>query len=210
VELVSGGVLVVDSVEGDGGTVRALTEHVYREILKLPFLKEKVPKKWAQLRGRVQASYQTPASGPLAGKPVVRKQEAVALLRKAALGLDDAQIWDAVEFCGMLGDAVVHRDVLIPDIQKPIDLLRPILHHQFSESLRRQTQRGDAGPGLLCDEHAVPNFGSLGADLQQSILEWAESLKQDRILLQDLLPHLSCWAGLSEAEREGAVQVLES
>ena len=82
-QLVGSQVMLVDSVNGDGSSVKALSNTIFEVVSKMPMMKELIPSKWAKLRQIVQQSYQD-GSGPLAGKSVLQKQEVVKLL--ASLG----------------------------------------------------------------------------------------------------------------------------
>ena len=162
--------------------------YIAEEVSALPFLKEKIPKKFVNVRSSLYQSYQNPPSGPLAGKAVFTIEEAVELLFAANLGLDRGQLRAALELWGMLGDAVFLRDVLIPDIQRVIELLRPLLHHAPSAALQRGQGRSAAQQvALQCDELAVPDFGSYSAKVQSLIRTLVEKLERDRILVAELL-----------------------
>ena len=207
------GFFLFDSVNGDGSTVKALSEAIYGQIIQLPMMSELIPALWANVRKIVQQSY-TEHVGPLANRLVLGREEAVKLLRQAVSGLPDESLWEALAFWGTLGDVVVSRDVLVTDIQTLIELMRPILHHAPMESLKRMAKSGrDAtgkGEKIQCDEVLVPDFAKHKKAKQDDIKKLIKKLAEERILCFAALEHMSCWKDLSVEERSNTTKVLEA
>ncbi len=116
-QLACGRVFLFDSVNGDGSSVRALSEAIYGQVLQLPMMSEQIPALWANVRKIVQQSYNLEEKvGPLAGRLVLQRDEVIKLLQPTVPGLSDESLWEALVFWGTLGDVVVSSDVLVTDI----------------------------------------------------------------------------------------------
>jgi hypothetical protein len=198
-------VFLIDSVKGDGTSVKDLSTAIYEQVIQLPMMSEQIPRLWASIRKIVQQSYEG-LEGPLAGRLVLQREEAISLLRPAVPGLSDESLWDALVFWGTLGDVVVSSDVLVTDIKTLIKLFRPILHHAPLESLRRMAKK----EGFQCDEVVVPDFADLMKDKQDDIRMWIKELVDKRLLRFAVLEHMSCWKDLKEEERINTTKVLEA
>jgi hypothetical protein len=130
-------------------------------------------------------------------------------LKSAELALTDDKLWEVLEFWGLLGDVMVHGDVLVLDLGDFIKLMQPILHHAPTESLRRMKSLRDNVDKIPFDEIVVPDFQSLGSDVQNKIEKWILRLEADRILQFDVLSYMSCWKDLGDSQRRSIIQVLE-
>jgi hypothetical protein len=80
-------VFTFDSVNGDGSSVRALSEAIFGQVSQLPMMSELIPSLWAEVRKIVQQSYCDNSNlGPLGGRLVLQRDEAIMLLRPIVLG----------------------------------------------------------------------------------------------------------------------------
>ena len=200
-------VLMIDSVKGDGSSVIALAAKINAKVSQLPMMIEKIPKKWVTLRQIIKADK---TENPLRGKQVLQKHEVAPLLKSCKLDLTDEKLWEVLEFWGMLGDVMVNGDVLVLDIQQFIELMRPLLHHAPSESLKILLLAESGCKAIDFDEIVVPNFAQLKKDERGQIEEWIEDLENKRVLCFEALKYFSCWRDLNEAQQRSAIYVLES
>jgi hypothetical protein len=210
--IISDSVVLIESVNGTGATVLDLVNKLSEEICQLQTMKEKIPQKWFTIRQLIKTSDISKAE-LFAGKPLYQKEEAISLLKSAGsvleLGLTDEKLWEVLEFWGMLGDVMVHRNVLVPDIDLFIELMRPILHHAPSESLKRKRSNVSGGK-IDFDEIVIPKFNKLHREQQNKVEELIGLLETNRLLCFDVLQYMLRWEDLDESSRRDAIRVLEA
>ena len=202
--------MLVESVNGDGSSIKTLAAQILKEVSLLPMMKEKVPKKWVQVRHLIKSNDSANAR-PLFGQSVLPKEDAVKLLWTPELKLTKDQLWEALEFWGMLGDVMVHRDAFVPDIQQFIGLMLPIHHHSPKASLKRLLASGIGGLNIDFDKIVVPRFAELGREKQKEIEEYIIKLEEEQVLCSEVLKYLSCWEDIKdETQRQSGIRILEA
>lgn len=203
-------VMLVDSVNGDGSSVKALASQILKEVSLLPMMKEQIPKKWIQVRHLIKVN-DPEIPGPLSGLSVLMKDEVLQRLWTPRLALTKEQLWEALEFLGLLGDAMVHRDAFVPDIQQFIALMRPLLHHSLKTSLNRLRASGIGGSNIDFDTIVVPRFAELGREKQAEIEEYIARLEDQQVLCTEVLKYMSSWEDIkTETQRQGGIRILEA
>ena len=194
-----GKVWVVESVNGDGESVRALKQGLVECLEGLPFMGEAIPQGWQTAKAEVMKEF--------GERIVVLREEVESKVDGKGLGVGADGVWEAQRFFQLLGEVKVHRDVLVPNLQRFMDLLKPLAHHRPREALRKM----GAGGATECDEQLVPRFEALASEDQLLVQDCVGELEDQMVLREELLPHLFGWKELkSPEERAAAVELLEA
>jgi GTPase SAR1 family protein len=193
---------LVESVEGDGSTVKSLREALVRTARGLPFVGENIPRGWLTLKKEIETFYQH-------DKPILVKRDSLMpQLRRDSPQLQtwligpeaEDRVLDCCLFWELLGFMLVTPDQshVIVSPPKLIDLLKPLVHHQPFSKLE--------GTGQA---HAVvEKFDGLDLEVQGKIREMFERLEDRYILDMTLLKCLRFWAPMDASARDQALQVL--
>ena len=137
--------------------------------------------------------------------------QAVEVLRGKCSGQTAESVRRALEFWDLLGFVLVHGDWLIPRPTDMIDLVRPLVHHDPLAALDKTLSRGAS---TSWDQEAsadwvVPGFAELDKGGQAQVRAMVRRLIHDRVLCEELQPHLRGWKDASAAERDALCGVLE-
>ena len=139
----------VDSVEGVGvAELLAAIEATCRDTQALPFMGEPVPQAWLQVNDMLQKQQQQPEKEVQdgIGDSVISVKEAVGKVRsllqtelgagfELGRGLDSQGVQSSLEFWSLLGRVFVHDGHFLRDPRLLVNLLKPLVHHDFTSLL---------------------------------------------------------------------------
>ena len=191
----------VDSITGQG--VCALRAWLVEEVAKLPFMRERLPWRFLQVKEEVEKAQKSMA------KVVLSRADVLSSLKledkERWEGMSEEEAWEAVEFFSELGEWKVHRDTVVPDLSVLMELTRALAFYCPLEALRRMTD----GEDLECDRAFVPGFRELEEEEQTRVREAAEAVEWRAELPEPLLAKLHDWRERGAEERGALMAVLE-
>jgi GTPase SAR1 family protein len=189
---------LVESVEGDGSTVKSLREALVRTARGLPFVGENIPRGWLTFKNEIQTFYENDKSILVTRASLMSRLRESPQLKTWLVGREAEN--RVLEFWGLLGFMLVTHDQshVIVSPPKLIDLLKPLVHHQ---PFRKLEDTGQA-------QTVVENFDELDFEVQGKIREIFERLEDRYILDATLLKHLRFWFHMDDSARDQALQIL--
>ena len=200
-------VVCLDSVRGNGESVREMRLLLQTSISSLPTMQQSIPRQWVQLlqisRSQLQQHH------------LLSLDSALCKLELAELKLNREQMLEALHFWDDLGYLRLHMSsvvaCLVTDIPWLIGLLRALLHHNIVDSLQRVLD-GKVAPHECDLAVAGPRckLEGLSRKETESLLRKAADLEKFCIVHKELLPYLGCWSDLqTEEEVNAALEILE-
>jgi hypothetical protein len=199
------GVQCIDSVQGNGDTVRDLRSLLESTIKGLPTMRQRVPKKWVQLLKIIRTT--------LLPYPILPLESALQMLGLDTLEITKDQALGALQFWDDLGHLRLHNgsavSCLVTNIQWLIEHLRPLLHHNIWDSLKKVCL-GKEKPNECDLEVAGRKCQGLAGQELQRLLEMALELQELGIVRLNLLPYLRHWCDLqTEQEKLAVLEIFE-
>jgi hypothetical protein len=120
---------LVESVEGDGFTVKSLREAIVRTARGLPFVGENIPRGWLTFKKEIQTFYQHDKSILVPRDLLMSRLRESSQLQAWLVGREAED--RVLEFWELLGFMLVTLDQSHVSVSPPklIDLLKPLVHH---------------------------------------------------------------------------------
>jgi hypothetical protein len=160
---------LVESVEGDGSTVKSLREAIVRTARGLPFVGENIPRGWLTFKKEIQTFYQHDKSILVTRDSLMSRLRESPQLQTWLVGREAED--RVLEFWELLGFMLVTPDQshVIVSPPKLIDLLKPLVHHQPFSKLE------DTGQAHT----VVENFDELDFEVQGKSERCSSAWKTD-------------------------------
>mmetsp|Transcript_33006 Transcript_33006/g.87599 ORF Transcript_33006/g.87599 Transcript_33006/m.87599 type:complete len:1171 (-) Transcript_33006:382-3894(-) len=196
-------VICVDSVKGNGETVKKLSEQLESTIPNLSFMGQAVPKKWILVRDHCQFKLKQLSQDK---PPILMSPLSELQLDTGRFSKQDVKM--ALEFWDSLGFVKYYNEMLVLDIFWLVELAKPLLHHNLQGALQSIRDKGSGS------EHrqifVSEKIKQLSPDSFQRLMVQARELECYLILNFELFDTFDLWKKLNSEEREKTLSFLEA